>query len=46
MKMFVAFLKKILGIQSPAILHFSKYSYEYDYLKAKKDKNKRKRLED
>ena len=33
-RMLVAFLKKILGIESPSISKISKYSYEYDYLKA------------
>lgn len=33
-RMFIAFLKKILGIQSPSVSSLSKFSYEYDYLKA------------
>lgn len=34
-KMFLMFLRKLIGIQSPSITVISKYKYEYDYFKAK-----------
>lgn len=34
MRLFIAWIKKKLGIQSPSTLIFG-YQYEYDYLKAK-----------
>ena len=34
-KMFVAYIKKCMGIHSPGIPAASEYAYEYDYLKAR-----------
>lgn len=34
-RMFVAGVKKLLGIKSPSIMAVSKHKYEYDYLKEK-----------
>ena len=39
-RLFIAWIKKKLGVQSPSIFG---YEYEYDYLKAK---NKRRRIND